>query len=526
MKITKIALGLSLVYLVGNVQAAVMMSGSTTGAVSTTTAPVPITVTSDGATALVQAELSYVNTQILLTQGNVVNSPGFTCTVNQATGKIIIIGGNDAGPLTGTPNPVCTVAYPITATATFPIALTVQNKLCSTFNGNPTLQPCTSVSGSITAGGGVGTPPTLGALAPATLSGGVSPTGTGTVAVPVATAGTAVASVATACSIPAGANAFTITSGAALTFTAPAAVPGTAAVGLSCNRTAAAATAVLTCTQTANPAGAVLPNLTSTVTCPAIGVVAVAPTATIAATTTLTGGAGTIAVDVVTAGTVGGSLALACTVPPGANAYAITVGANRTITGPATVGANAPAIGVSCTPGAVVTTAIVSCAQTATPAGAALAPLTSTATCPAGIPTAVTATTPASGSTTILTAQPIGGGTSTQVLSFGSTGAGTMNCAVTPASPGYSVTPVVTLTAAGPNNATVTFTGTTSGTFLGTVVCTPVAPATGGPFTYNFSTTVAGALVPQIQVPALGNISLMLLIAGFLGLGAVLVGRR
>ena len=387
-----------------------------------------------------------------------------------------------------------------------------------------------------------------------------------------------------------------------------------------------------------------------------------APTATIAATSTLTAGAGTVAVNVATPGNAGGSLALACTIPAtGASAFAITAGANRTITGPAALGANAPAIGLSCVPQAAAVNATLSCAQTPTPA-AALPALTSVVTCPAGGPTitptpaggtaaapvtltiangtaqpvgtvvnitgltvtgagfvapatgswgactysadatppaattsdptaftagpqlvfnstnnataqpqvlggtrragqvsailtcpvlpagtapgsttnvyrlvlaagapvatAVAATTPASGSTTVLAPQAFGGGTSTQVLTFTSTGAGTMNCAVTPASPGYSVTPVVTLTAAGPNTATVTFTGTTSGTFLGTVVCTPVAPATGGPFTYNFSTTVAGAPVPQIQVPALGNISLMLLIAGFLGLGAVLVGRR
>ena len=119
-----------------------------------------------------------------------------------------------------------------------------------------------------------------------------------------------------------------------------------------------------------------------------------APTATIAATATLTGGAGTIPVTVATAGTAGGSLTLACTVPAGANAYTITTGANRTITAPAILGANAPAIGVSCTqPAGASTTATVTCTQTATPAGAALPALTSVVTCPAIAPTP-TATTP------------------------------------------------------------------------------------------------------------------------------------
>lgn len=254
----------------------------------------------------------------------------------------------------------------------------------------------------------------------------------------------------------------------------------------------------------------------------------VAPTlGALPAAVTLTGGTGTAAVTVATAGVATASVALACTIPAGTAAFAITAGANRTINAPATVGANAPAIGLSCTPQVAATTATLSCAQTATPAGAALPALTSTITCPSATPTAVTATTPVSGSTTTLASQPVGGGTSTQVLSFAATGAGTLNCAVTSGGPAYSVAPMaVTLSAAGPNTTTVTFTGTTAGTFAGTVVCTPAAPATGGPFTYNFLTTVAGPVIVQLAVPALGNISLMLLIAGFLAFGMVLVGRR
>lgn len=101
-----------------------------------------------------------------------------------------------------------------------------------------------------------------------------------------------------------------------------------------------------------------------------------------------------------------------------------------------------------------------------------------------------------------------------------------MNCVVSGA--GYTASPAnpVPLTVAGPNIVTVTYTGAVAGTFAGGLTCTPVAPATGGPFIYTLSTNVGVPAVNTIQVPALGNISLMLLIAGFLGFGVVLVGRR
>ncbi len=101
-----------------------------------------------------------------------------------------------------------------------------------------------------------------------------------------------------------------------------------------------------------------------------------------------------------------------------------------------------------------------------------------------------------------------------------------MNCVLSGA--GYTVSPAnpVALTVAGPNVVTVTYTGSAAGTFAGGLTCTPVAPASGGTFTYTFNTTVGVPAVNAIQVPALGNIGLMLLIAGFLGFGVVLVGRR
>ena len=100
---------------------------------------------------------------------------------------------------------------------------------------------------------------------------------------------------------------------------------------------------------------------------------------------TLTGGTGTVAVTVATAGAPTAFVSLACTIPAGAASFAVTTGANRTISAPATVGANAPAIGLSCTPQATTLNATLSCSQTTNPPGS-LPNLTSTITCPAAAP--------------------------------------------------------------------------------------------------------------------------------------------
>ncbi len=428
-------------------------------------------------------------------------------------------------------------------------------------------------------------------------------------------------------------------------------------VNLGCTRGATAGTATLTCTE-----AAATPRVWG-LTCPAGTVTPVAPTlSALPAAVTLTGGTGTAAVTVATTGVATASVALACTIPAGTAAFAITAGANRTINAPATLGANAPAIGLSCTPQAAVTTATLSCAQTETPAGAALTPLTSTITCPAAPPaTAITyqlapgtaaapagitfpagaggpvgstitagfsvtgsnfgaaqtgtvgactfaadpaPTAPAVSDPTAFTgfaqltfnsanntvAQPfngtctrratsvsaimscpetqpsnavnpvarvyrvtcpngpppgaisasptsgalvlpaftVGTGSSSSNLTFTSTAGGSIACAFNPAVPGYTATPnPLNLSGTTPGIVTVTYTGAAAGTFTGMLVCNVAAPSTGGPFTYNVSTTVNGVPpVNAIQVPTLNNISLMLLIAGFLGFGVLLLGRR
>ncbi len=142
----------------------------------------------------------------------------------------------------------------------------------------------------------------------------------------------------------------------------------------------------------------------------------------------------------------------------------------------------------------------------------------------AGPTSTFTAVTPSG--TNITLARTLPAATSTSSLVFNVTGANSaLTCTTTSA--GYSVAPTpLNLVVGTPGTVTVTHTGSTAGSFAGTVTCTGAAGSTGGPFVYNFTTNVSAAVVPIIPVPALGNISLMLLMAGFLGLGVVLVGRR
>ncbi len=171
---------------------------------------------------------------------------------------------------------------------------------------------------------------------------------------------------------------------------------------------------------------AIAPNessVSATFTVQVTGAVSnVAPTAALAAASaTLTGGTGSVGVNVVTAGSGTGSLGLACSIPASTASFAITGGANRTINAPATVGANAPAIGLSCTPQASAVNSTLTCTQTATP-GPNPAALTATITCPATVappaPTvsisAPAGSVPDNGSTKVITvtssaAAPAGG---------------------------------------------------------------------------------------------------------------------
>ena len=530
-----------------------MTIGSATGPQGGAAAPLPVAITftnvaGAGAVVDIDSRLTYDSTKLTIVPTSA--APG-ACSV-QAPGTIFVtVPGTGPAIASGV---ICnlTAINIAGAAALGATPLTLVNGAgsgCS--NAAAVKVPCGYSPGmvTITMGATANTPPTLGALAAATLSGGVSPAGTGTVAVPVATAGTAVASVATACSIPAGANAFTVTSGAALTFTAPAAVPGTATVGVSCNRTVAAATGVLTCTQTATPAGAALPNLTSTVTCPALPAGAtITPnllggTAAAPVTLNIANGSaqpvGTVinvnGLTVTGAGFVAPAVGSwgACTysadaTPPAATTSdptAFTAGAQLVFNAANNGTAQPQVLGATRRAGQV--SAILTCpvlpAGTAPGATANVYRLLLAA----GVVPATTVTATLASGPLTLPAFTVGAGSSSSNLTFTGTAGGSVACAFNPAAPGYTATPnPLTLTGTTPGTVAVTYTGAVAGTFTGTLVCNVAAPGTGGPFTYNVSTTVNGVVVPQIQVPALGNISLMLLIAGFLGLGVVLVGRR
>jgi subtilisin-like proprotein convertase family protein len=134
---------------------------------------------------------------------------------------------------------------------------------------------------------------------------------------------------------------------------------------------------------------------------------------------------------------------------------------------------------------------------------------------PAGI--AISPVTPAGNVTLPGYAAGATPGTSSLALNFNSTGGnGSIGCVAT--GTGYSATPnPLALVAGTPGTVTARFTGTAAGTFTGTLTCTSAAPATGGPFVYNLSTTVTGAAITVTPVTAPGNITLPSFVAGAAG---------
>jgi hypothetical protein len=372
-----------------------------------------------------------------------------------------------------------------------------------------------------------------------TASLGAAPTltgGAGTQPVTVLTPGSLTGQLALSCSVGASstaAAAITISSGATQTILAGAttATP----IGLTCTPQAAAATATLTCTQTPTPA-AVLPNLTSTITCPAVvaGVVAYTATPTPLSFTGVTAGTPTANQVVTVAATAGNAAAVnlsACAFG-GANAadfsfnpapsfpVAIAAGGNTTIPVRFT-----PALANSAARTATLTCQV----PNATVAGATSFVITLNGTNPAATPIIVAATTPP-GAVTLPGYQPgvAGPGTSSTTLAFSATGgAAALTC--TAGGAGYTATPSpLNLAAGATGSVTVTYTGTVAGTFPGTLNCTSTAPATGGPFAYTLSTNVTAFVPPvaTVTVPTMGafGLGLMgLLVAGF---GALVQRRR
>ena len=275
-----------------------------------------------------------------VTYNPVAGAEGFDFQLRSANANVTIVSATVAGSITGnalcltpaalmglgvncnaattTPGTalgagVITVTYNAGATAG-PVALTFIALGTTTSNGAGMDSPATFANGQVTLNLGPSAP-SIGPLAATALPAGpINLPATGNVAVEITGAGTAVADVALACTIPAtGASAFAVTSGGAQTITAPAVLgPGTP-IGVSCVRGVADVIATLTCTQTTTPAS-VRPNLTAAITCP-LGTVAANPGSSPAAPGPigLIGGPGAPATGSVSFTNVGGTAAYSVT---------------------------------------------------------------------------------------------------------------------------------------------------------------------------------------------------------------------
>jgi len=402
--------------------------------------------------------------------------PGSACVV-LAGGNTIRISPPSGGvvPITSTVTAYCSFNVAIAAGAA-PGTRNLTTILLECADPAPSFNACTaSGSVTVTAAGPADVSPNV-TFTPNPLNLTGSPTATGTLTATPA-GGTGAATTTASCVDDAGGPVFTITP-ATLTFTGTTTTSQNFTV--SCPTAAAPTSGTITCSQNqsdgTNPAATVI-----TVNCPATAAgPGTAPTVSPLPATTLSAGAtggiatGNVPVTVATAGTAPGSLALACTIPAGANSFTITGGANRTINAPATVGDNPPPIGVSCVRTAAAATATLTCTQNATP-DPDPAPLTATITCPAGAGAGAD-TSP----TIAFTPNPLtltGSGTATGTLTAtpaGGTGAATTTamCVDDAGGPVFTIAP-----------ASLTFTGTTGTSQNFTVSCPTAATATSGTIT-------------------------------------------
>jgi hypothetical protein len=248
------------------------------------------------------------------------------------------------------------------------------------------------------------------------------------------------------------------------------------------------------------------------------------PVVTIAAApATLVDAAGNVATVTVTSSLVAPAAGLVVNLTPAAASarYTTTCGATVTIAAGATT--------ATCTVTAVANTTVGDGNVTATTTLAApSASYTLGATTSAAVavndndlPAAITPVTPAGALLLPSYAPGATPGRSTTALNFNVTGgAGALACVA--AGAGYTATPnPLNLVVGTAGTVTVTYTGTAAGTFTGTLTCTSTAPATGGPFVYNLSTTVSDVVIPaSVPVPTVGALGLglmSLLVAGFAG---------
>ncbi len=232
---------------------------------------------------------------------------------------------------------------------------------------------------------------------------------------------------------------------------------------------------------------------------------------------------GSVPVNVDSAGVATASLALTCTIPAtGASAFAVTAGGTRTINAPATVGPNAPDIGVSCVRQAAAVSATLSCAQNATPDPDPAA-LTAMVTCPAGIVASNFSSNPAPGGT--INATGTTGDTVVGTLAV-SNAAGTapLNVSNCVASAGFTLTTAMPLVipAGASSSVNVTCVAPAPGvTNTGTLTCDHDAPNVASPVTYVLACNGVSGVIPTM-----GNAGKILLVSLMIGLGLLGMALR
>jgi hypothetical protein len=228
-----------------------------------------------------------------------------------------------------------------------------------------------------------------------------------------------------------------------------------------------------------------------------------------------------VPVNVDAGGLATASLTISCSMVP-ATDFTITAGATRTLNSPATLGANAPAIAVSCVHRAADATSTLTCTQNATPGGA-LTTLTAPILCSAGVPTVIATANPAAigivGPPTT-----VASGTTT----LGNSGTAALNVTSCVAPVGF------TLTAPAAFPATVAPGANTPVTVSCTTPADGAPALTGDLVCQSNATTPAGGVITiplncsgtPLVVPTVGNLGKVLLASLVIGLGLLGMALR
>lgn len=471
----------------------------------------------------------------------VAGANGWTCDTGVVPGdrRLIRVQSPSGAVLPAGPTDVCTITFAIPAGAAAP-QYPVTVRVATAADAPPVLPivctppaatPCTAPNFTVGLAAGVyqSTPTPGTAVLITDVVGGGATTATLTVTNGAAASGPGL----TLSAISGLSGVLSITPAAPQTIAAGA----NQAFTISCNATSAGDTVqTLSITHNGGAPGAASP-VTHQITCRGI----TGPSAPTAALGTVTNpavgpinttGTGSVVVNVLTAGNSvsagDASLALNCSIPAGSASFAITGGGTRTITAPATVGANNPPIGFSCTRQAAAVAGTITCTQTATP-GPNPAALTATVSCPAGTTAPNPGVTPASG-----TAFNFVGGPSTALsgsITFSNTG-GTAsyqvtNCAFSPAVVGYTVTGTYPLTVAAGGSQAISVGCTTPsspGTALASTTLSCTTPVAG--FNPSFPVTCRAEQVVPVPTMSAAGKAMMALLVLLVGLVAVQLYRR